>query len=418
VTLGLPSATTLSTALVRWQRLGVAFWATTGRGAILALCELLILGSFASLIYAITRKARTRPEEPFADSVPTRPVMPLAILIAVIVVTTFAGILTNARPDPSEVQLTASRDARQINVRARGRLDGSTSHLRLVAIPIRDAVQANVAVYVDKAYPVLWTDQRAANGIRDHLRSELVLHDYAGRITTVDASRLERVLRDVAAASRTVVVMMSGVFPARDFSTSTDLVGPWVRAGGRLIWGGPAPGLWSARPGGAVSGRPGSESAGQSGVDRLLGPGFLATPADPQRFARTPTPFSSALGLSYRETGLSLLTTDARAGRVPLGYTRSGRSSISLVRRGTGAIVMFEGPIFDEEIVARDASRLILSGAIASTGPPLSHEVEGSAVSTGTGAVWQFTTPPERVAVSIFDPNAEGVIFTRRTVDR
>jgi hypothetical protein len=96
----------------------------------------------------------------------------------------------------------------------------------------------------------------------------------------------------------------------------------------------------------------------------------------------------------------------------------SGRSSISLVRRGSGAIVMFEGPIFDEEIVARDASRLILSGAIASTGPPLSHEVDGSAVSTGTGAVWRFATPPERVAVSIFDPNAEGVVFTRRIVDR
>src|SRR6185503_1659707 len=123
-----------------------------------------------------------------------------------------------------------------------------------------------------------------------------------GRVTTVDASELVRLLHDVAAARRTTLVMMAGVFPAAVFSTTTDLVGPWMRAGGRLIWGGPAPGLWSAQPHRALIRGPGSDSAGQRGVTRLLGAGFLAGPPDPRRFAEAPTPYSSALALSYQET--------------------------------------------------------------------------------------------------------------------
>ena len=108
-----------------------------------------------------------------------------------------------------------------------------------------------------------------------------------------------------------------------------------------------------------------------------------------------------------------MLDTGVRAHRKMIGWTSSGRSSISVVRRGRGSFVLFEGPIFYEEIVVRDLSRLILAGALSATGPFLWRDVKPSAVARRSGFAWDFSVGSGPVVVSLLDPAPDGVVFTR-----
>jgi len=203
------------------------------------------------------------------------------------------------------------------------------------------------------------------------------------------------------------------MFPAAVFSTTTNLVSPWVAAGGILVWGGTPVGAQSAPPRTNKNSEPGDISAGPAGVERLLGPGFLGAPPDPRRYASRRTPTAKALDLGYQYTGVSLLDIGSRKHRTPIGWASSGRSSISLVRRGRGSFVMFEGPIFFEEIVVRDLSRLILSGVLSATGPIRWRDVDPSAVARRSGVAWTIPMGPGPVMVALLDPSPEGVVFTR-----
>ena len=210
---------------------------------------------------------------------------------------------------------------------------------------------------------------------------------------------------------------MTGVFPAAVFSTTTDLVSPWVAAGGTLVWGGTPIGAWSAPPRSSTISGPDAISAGPQGVHRLLGPAFLGTPPDLRRYALLRTPTARALGLAYQDTGVALLDTGLRAHRKEIGWTSSGRSSISLVRRGLGSFVLFEGPIFYEEIVVRDLSRLILSGELAATSRIRWRDVDPSAVARRSGFAWSIPIGSGPVIVALLDPTPDGVVFTRSGVN-
>ena len=129
-----------------------------------------------------------------------------------------------------------------------GRRGSRTDHLRIVAVPVTDTRPKNIAVYMDDAYPVRGTDQRTAKGIFDHLDAELKLQRYPGHAALIDAKGFAKALRDVRSAPRTIIVAMTGMFPAAVLSTTTDLVSRWVAAGGTLVWGGTPIGAWSAPP--------------------------------------------------------------------------------------------------------------------------------------------------------------------------
>ena len=84
-----------------------------------------------------------------------------------------------------------------------------------------------------------------------------------------------------------------------------------------------------------------------------------------------------------------------------------------MIRRGHGRFVLFEGPIFDEEVVVRDLSRLTLAGALSATGPIRWRDVDPSAVTRASGFVWRIAVRPGPVMVALLDPAPDGVVFTR-----
>jgi hypothetical protein len=236
---------------------------------------------------------------------------------------------------------------------------------------------------------------------------------YRGRLTPIDAAGVASALRDICSAPRPIVVARTGMFPAEVFSTTTNLVSRWVAAGGTLVWGGSPIGAWSAPPSAEKSRKPGDVSAGPPGVERLLGPGFIGTPPDLRRFAVLRTPMARALGLGYQDTGVSLLDTGARTHRKTIGWASSGRSSISLVARGRGSFVLFEGPIYFEEIVVRDLTRLIIAGALSATGGIHWRDVKPSMVARASGFAWTTSVKKGPVIVTLLDPTADGVVLTR-----
>jgi hypothetical protein len=129
------------------------------------------------------------------------------------------------------------------------------------------------------------------------------------------------------------------------------------------------------------------------------------------------TPTATALDLTYQETGVGLLDTGLRVDRKEIGWTSSGRSSISVIRRGRGRFVLFEGSIFDEEVVDRDLSRLILSGGIDANGPIRWRDVDPSAVARLSGLAWRISVRPGPVIASLLDPRSDGVVFTRSALN-
>jgi len=417
VATGIPSVTTVSRSIVLWQNLRAPLWATTGRGSILVLCALLILGSLVGLAVAVLRhrgskpaSARPRPDFP-RHPLEIWPVANLKRLTLAVIVLTLGAAFLSYPSRPAAPRLTVTRDRTGIRVAAQGGVDRATERLKLVAIPVEDIRPKNIAVYMDDAYPVRGTDQRTAKGIFDHLDAELRLQRYQGRVSLIDANAFARALRDVRSAPRTIIVAMTGVFPAAVFSISTNLVTRWVAAGGTLVWGGTPVGAWSAPPRGSTI--RGDISAGPHGVEQLLGPGFVGAPPNLRRYATRRTPTAQALELGYQYTGVSLLDTGRRAHRKMVGWAASGRSSISLVPRGRGNFVLFEGPIFFEEVVVRDLSRLILAGRLSATGPIRWRDVDPSAVARPAGYSWKIPMAPGPVIVALLDPSTEGVVFSR-----
>ena len=122
---------------------------------------------------------------------------------------------------------------------------------------------------------------------------------------------------------------------------------------------------------------------------------------------------ATALGLGYQDTGVGLLDTGARAHRKTIGWASSGRSSISLVARGRGSFVLFEGPIYFEEIVVRDLTRLILAGALSATGRIHWRDVKPSTVARPSGFAWRTSVKKGPVIVTLLDPTPDGVVLTR-----
>jgi hypothetical protein len=419
ISIGVPTVTTVSQSIVLWQNLRAPFWATTGRGSILVLCALLILGSLIGLAVMVLRH-RARVPATMTEAWPvttTTRTWPGAYLqrvtLAVLVLTLLAAFVSYPRRHPASPRLTVARDRTGVRVIAQGGVDRATQHLRLVAVPVKDTRPKNIAVYVDDAYPTRGSDQRTAKGIFDHLHAELVFQRYRGRVAEIDASGFAGALRDIRSAPHTIIVAMTGMFPVAVFSTTADLVSPWVKAGGTLVWGGTPVGAWSAPPRASTISGPDDVSLGPQGVERLLGPGLLGTPPDLRRYAFQRTPTAAALDLDYQDTGVSLLDTGLRAHRRMIGWTSSGRSSISVVRRGRGSFVLFEGPIFYEEIVVRDLSRLILAGVLSATGPIRWRDVNPSVVARHSGFAWNFSVGSGPVVVSLLDPAPDGVVFTR-----
>ncbi len=250
-------------------------------------------------------------------------------------------------------------------------------HLNLVAAPVSSLSPSRpVYVYFDNRYQSLGNDPRGWTGVVDHLPAELRLRGYSGPVQIVNATALRQVMTQ---NSTSTIVIPSGAFPDSVENATVDLVGPWLRSGGTLVWMGGAFGYYTARQPQVIDQLEGGIAEGTSAETRILGyPLVTTTLPGTARIASLPTSFSEALNLTYADVWVAPTMGLLRSvGGVALGYVQNSsdtaRSSISRIPAGAGKIFLLGGPVTSlltadgEDVVAHDLAQILSLGELVTS---------------------------------------------------
>lgn len=293
--------------------------------------------------------------------------------------------------------------------------------VRLAAFPLsrRPITQPAIYVYDGLSYPTAGVVSTAVQGVFYNLAGDLRAHQYAGSIEAVSADGLIDVLRATSQASGRAVVMMTGVLPAGVFSKSTDLLSPWVQAGGLVVWGGASIGYFSAMSGRSLAASA-AISLGERGPERLLGKGVLAFPWVNQRAGDVESEFASALGLTFKFTaaGIQRNAVLGRGGLV-LGWSSGSFPSVAFLPQGQGGYLLFGGEILNAaEDVSHDVAQILLSSALSAAGPVATTEIPPTAIGVSSDFGWDLPFVPAKggIMVVAFDTDANGIFFYRKTI--
>ncbi len=250
-------------------------------------------------------------------------------------------------------------------------------HLNLVAAPVSSlSTDRPVYIYFDNGYQSLGNDPRGWTGVVDHLPAELRLRGYSGPVRIVNATLLRQVMTQ---NSNSTIVIPSGAFPSNVENATVDLVGPWLRSGGTLVWMGGAFGFYVAHQPQVIDQLEGGIAEGTSAETRILGYRLVTTTLPgTARIASVPTSFSQALNLTYADVWVAPTMGLLRSvGGVAMGYVQNSsdtaRSSISLIPAGAGKIFLLGGPVTSlltadgEDVVAHDLAQILSLGELVTS---------------------------------------------------
>ena len=392
------------------------FLAIAALAAIIGMVGAVVATSGAA--WATTNPVRSTP---FADEVRNTRLAPYVVLGLLVV--TSVSELSAYRPGPfAPADTSVAVEAVSLN---RGdltvmlRIGGSsnTQRLRIVGAPLPvQPDRRDVIVYDDLKYPISGSNSRAVFGVYKHLADELILRHSSLVVSDTDAEGLARIFDNRTAASRHIVVVTTGAFPATVLTRNRNLVGPWLQAGGTLVWGGDAIGYYSA----AVNESIGSgDNLGADGPKAVLGVDAVNFPTEFLRQSHYPSENSMALGIEYLQSGSGVdLSRVGVIGAKALGWQTGTISSIAVVPTGRGRALVFGGEIYDEQLFAHDLVRILLSDAYQASGPLSSQLVNVSRSDTATrtelhievGSTSRFTT------IAAFDDDPLGTFAFHQTV--
>ena len=286
--------------------------------------------------------------------------------------------------------------------------------LRILAVPVaRRPVDRRVTVYLDPVYPMSGSDLRTTQGIYDHLSAELDIRRYPEPVSTTDAAGLAALLSNVNAAPFNAIVVTTGVFPFNVFSRSVDLVTPWVRAGGLLVWGGAPIGYYSGHPGLALDPSDAGTNLRDLGPSLLLGPQTTVLHYVPGREAPVSTTIATALGLEYRGTSAGIRSADVGSrGATLLGWADGSFSSITYFPTGKGGLLVFGGDVFDEVILAHDLTLTLMSHVLDASSALAYQDVYRPSTTQSPVTMHIPGLIDGAVFVTAFDPSEQGVFLT------
>lgn len=180
-------------------------------------------------------------------------------------------------------------------------------------------------------------------------------------LRTVTADQLANVLTHDSTGI--LVVVEYGILPSTIFSNTTDLLGPWIRGGGTLIWAGGPLGYYNGTVG-SPPGRWVPSGPAWNGQVRLVGfpltdppvaapPGWPAVPLGGPVMGSIPSPLAQGLALGYNGTiyGANVSQLVSHGG-LSMGFLSGtdpnaigARTSIAFLRVGLGAIYYFGGAV-------------------------------------------------------------------------
>lgn len=345
----------------------------------------------------------------------SRSVVAICFLAAALTVGISEILIFDPRPAVSSTQLTVATAGRdpggQVTLDVQVNRAGAARQIRLVARTGAARPINRIAVLVDQTLQSSGSDLRTVKGVYDNLATEATLRGLPFTVTAVDAAGMERLLQDVQRAQDLVVVNPMGVLPANSFSLQRDLLTPWLRAGGRLVWAGDLAGYYSASPGQVLGASP--DNPGLEG-NRLVygGRNVLLEPFEWGRQGSARSAPAEALELAYTFTHGGVLSTAAvAAGGGGLGWLDAGgRSSIAWVPDGSGGILTFGGEVRSEVVLVNDLLRLLLFGFDSPSSQVAYQDFPLSSSDSAKSFEWKVPLPSEAgLTVVAFDPDDNGV---------
>jgi len=400
----------------RWYTAPAALWGTNYAGDFLGPCVVVALCVMAMLMKQLCRIPQEAPAQagrPRPGVVSSRGMVRLvAGLIALFaiggVVAEYPG--SGLRGDVRLTSVAYSGGTLGLGVDGTGSSGAATLEFAAVSVaaPTRDR---DISIFTDLSYPASGSSTSTILGFPYHLRSEAQLSKYRGTISTIDAQVLATQLRDTARAPRRIIVVLSGAFPRNVLSPATDIVTPWVRAGGVLVWGGDVIGYYSALPHVALNDLD-PANLGMRGPIDLLGPASVRLSGDGDSLGTLPSATAQGLGLLYDRTASAVSTNFAIThGGDALGWDDGAFNSIALLPRGAGRYIVFGGGIDSEAVAAQDLMRILSSGVMDSNAPPVFATVRVPAGSGDSTVRVRLSIPESSryVRLSLLDPSSVGV---------
>jgi hypothetical protein len=354
----------------------------------------------------------------------------LEVAVVLLLLTVGGGELIVYSPPGASVTRTLSVDAAIDSANSQSvTLDLHVQHgrsdrmLRLIALQpgTKTPAERHVSVFYDGAYPTASVSPVVAQDVADNLAGELSIRHYGGQIVTLSAADLAAELRQINAASSQVIVALTGVLPASVYSRGTNLLTPWVQAGGLFIWGGATIGYYAGVKGQPLATAPptGGPSLGLDGTNALLGPNTATFPWTAGRGAGAASDIGLALDIAYQLTsaGIKSGAALARGGKI-LGWYTAQFSSVTYLPVGAGGFVIFGGEILDAGAVSRDIARILSSGAIYGSGRIAARDVDLTDVGPSTTIRWTLPFGLTQAGIDFiaFDPAPNAVYYSRRVL--
>jgi hypothetical protein len=219
----------------------------------------------------------------------------------------------------------------------------------------------NVYYYYDANYPVSFSSIADWFGLTQHLSVVASARGLPFNLTMVDAVGLAGLLRQPPRAN-TVLIVASGVLPDTVYTAQSDLLVPWIRLGGNLVWAGDTIGRYEGTPiaPGASFGKlvpvPNGSTRFLPGI-HLGGTGIVYS----NRSALSDAVY---LAYPYAIAGAAFRTSDvlASSGRV-LGYLDGPWTNWVTFPIGGGTLVDLAAPTYDVVRLSFSLVNLLESGA-------------------------------------------------------
>ena len=369
---------TLVSVTDHWFSAGPHLWGSDHGGVFLAPCALTTIAVMAYLIRSLLQepsdvheREAARGVSPSGTGAPTSVVVRgLAVLAVALAVCAAVAELPATALRGHAHAVAVSREARDIRLVVDVSNVPDLASLRFVGVPLsRPEPDRDISIYIDGSYPLAGSTRSIQFGFPYHVRAQAKLARYSGSVATIDAARLAAQLRDTASASHRIIMVVSGAFPREVLSSNVDLVTPWVRAGGLLVWGGDVIGYYSAAPHHALDSLD-KANLRYRGPDQLLGSASVRPIADAFALGTLPTSAAQNVGLLYDRTGSAVSTDFAVThGGAALGWDDGAFNSVVSVAVGRGHYLIFGGGIDDEAVLAQDVMRIVSSRLVDATGP-------------------------------------------------
>ncbi|MDR2719425.1 MAG: hypothetical protein LBC03_01290 [Nitrososphaerota archaeon] len=302
----------------------------------------------------------------------------------------------------------------------------------IVAIPV-SSVPADLPVYVffDPDYSIaeLGSDWTFINRVWEHLAIQLDLRNYSSTVELVNDQELANIFLAKAPA---VVIVATGAFPSNVFSSTTNLVQPWVESGGVMIWFGWEMGYYSVEPSGEL------DPLGAKGIDCIKMAEYVQiTSGGPSWIsADKSTLLSDALDIRYNQVRAAPLFHEVVvADGWPLGFVgdvnASLRISVSAIPMGAGTVITFGFFIGTSDTagdrndptsfysIARDISQILSSSILKSSDLKISHQSYQLANGESQQGSLTVSISPETIGVVVYgynDVDSTGLLFFKQYV--